>query len=198
MEKFEIENWQQFAFLLTRILGSSYEIAFYADDKNIFQTKDFENVISKNDLKKLKNKAENYQIITNKAKKIITFIFFIKDAEQKIVGTFLINHNASSNTSAIDKLIKSLNLQDFFQESTKRSQRLAFSDSIEDVIYNVVDPKFLDSKMILTPDQKKAVINKLYEQDIFSRRGAVSTVAKVLRMSEPTVYSYLLKIKKGN
>lgn len=191
MEKFEIDNWRQFAILLTTVLGSSYEIAFYANDKNIFQTKGFKKIISESDL----NKSNNYQIITNKAKKITTFVFFIRDAEGENSGTIFINHNASSDIAAIDKLIKSLNLQDFFHDSTKRSQQNTFSDSIEDVIYNVIDPKYLDSQMILSPDQKKYIITKLYEEDVFSRRGAVSTVAKVLRMSEPTVYSYLHKIK---
>lgn len=206
MKKFEKTNWRQFAKFLTILLGSNYEIALYVDSENpnnelqnIFQTKKYKNTISKATLNKIKKEAlknaQSYKVITDKSKKLTTFIFFIKNDKQKIDGLLSINYHASNDMVAVDKLIKSLNLQNFFQESTKRSQQNSFSDSIEDVIYNVINPQYLDSKMILTPEQKKTIITKLYEENIFSRRGAVSTVAKTLRMSIPTVYSYLRKIK---
>ena len=206
MKKFEKTNWRQFAKFLTILLGSNYEIALYVDSENpnnelqnIFQTKKYKNTISKATLNKIKKEAlknaQSYKVITDKSKKLTTFIFFIKNDKQKIDGLLSINYHASNDMVAVDKLIKSLNLQNFFQESTKRSQQNSFSDSIEDVIYNVINPQYLDSKMILTPEQKKTIITKLYEENIFSRRGAVSTVAKILRMSIPTVYSYLRKIK---
>ncbi|MCH3904411.1 MAG: helix-turn-helix domain-containing protein [Lactobacillus sp.] len=67
--------------------------------------------------------------------------------------------------------------------------------SVEGLIYSVVDPKMLQSNMLLSPKQKEKLISELHIKGVFSVKGSVQKVAKILRISEPTIYRYLRNLK---
>ena len=49
----------------------------------------------------------------------------------------------------------------------------------------------------LTIDEKKGIVDQLYARGIFALKGAVSTVAKRLDVSDQTVYRYLREVQSN-
>lgn len=70
-----------------------------------------------------------------------------------------------------------------------------FAVNIEQLIEQIVPPHYLDPNISLTMEQRLEIIKELDEKNVFQLKGAVSDVAKVLNVSEPTMYRYLKQIK---
>lgn len=197
-----LDIWKDFAQFLSSVLGNSYELDLYelkqGQPLQLIQLNPLNNPKIYQQIKaqfKAGKTAASQQTLINKPDRLKSSLFLIKDEAENAVGLFAITHDLSSETNAIDSLISSLNLQEFFQDSSKRTVAKSFSNSIEDAIKQSIDPKYLDTKMLLSPAQKEKIIAKLYQQGIFARKRAVPVVAKVLRMSEPSVYRYLHQVK---
>ncbi|TQR41223.1 DNA-binding protein [Campylobacter sp. MIT 12-8780] len=130
--------------------------------------------------------------------------FFIKQKD-KLVGILCINHDTTELRAAVHKIIELENLKgfdDFLPLCEKQDQHDALasseslSESIEDILAQNIDLKLLNSGFALTSTQKNEIICKLYKKGIFNIKGAISIVAKLLKISEPSVYRYLNKLKK--
>lgn len=69
-------------------------------------------------------------------------------------------------------------------------------ETIEGIIYSIVPSDLLDKQTPLNKELKIKIIRQLNEKGIFQIKGAVSQVAKILNISDPSVYRYL-KIAEG-
>lgn len=68
--------------------------------------------------------------------------------------------------------------------------------SIEDILAQHIDLNYLKSGFTLSTKQKGDIIKTLYDKGIFNIKGSLYQVAKLLNISEPSVYRYLNKLKK--
>ncbi|MFT8632944.1 MAG: helix-turn-helix domain-containing protein, partial [Liquorilactobacillus ghanensis] len=59
------------------------------------------------------------------------------------------------------------------------------------VIYSIINPSLLKSDISLSQEKKIQICSKLNDRGIFQIKGAISKVAKLLKVSEPSVYRYL-------
>ena len=75
-----------------------------------------------------------------------------------------------------------------------------FSASVEDTMNTAIERIMADydvPSQRLTIDEKKGIVDQLYARGIFALKGAVSTVAKRLDVSDQTVYRYLREVQSN-
>ncbi|MBZ4663576.1 MAG: YheO domain protein [Caloramator sp.] len=129
-----------------------------------------------------------------------TSVLFIKNKEGRLIGLLTLSFN-------LDGLINSANfLNKFLSELTGGPERnLAeekgpisedFSTPIEDYVMSIIQ-KTIDEINIsperMSTDEKIEIVQKLNNKGVFLLKGAVTEVAKKLKISEPTIYRYIKK-----
>lgn len=121
--------------------------------------------------------------------------FFIKE-NGELVGMLCINHDEKNAKDAILNLSAILGLECSFDDNKIVSQE-TLSASVEEMITQLVpdEVKSVSNGINLNATQKEEVILKLYQNNIFSIKSAVSVASKMLKISEPTLYRYLKNIK---
>ncbi|WP_286005254.1 helix-turn-helix transcriptional regulator [Campylobacter avium] len=140
-----------------------------------------------------------YKAMVNKDKMVRGSTFFIKDKD-KLEGILCINYDTSEMRDVVAKIIDIEKLDDMSsilnlkQEDDNNVEVL--NHSIEEILAQYVDVKYLESDFLLTTEQKQSIISKLYKKGVFNVKGAISVVAKFLKLSEPSVYRYLGNVKK--
>lgn len=157
----------------------------------------------------------HYKAQTKENKLLNGSTFFIKKGE-KLVGILCINHDTSEIQKAVHKIIEIENLSGFgeitaslmsdsgessgFGESPQpQNAQISIenlSHNIEDILAQSIDLNYLQSGFTLSATQKNDIIKNLYQKGIFNIKGSLYIVAKLLKISEPSVYRYLNKLKK--
>ncbi|RKO64192.1 DNA-binding protein [Campylobacter sp. P255] len=148
----------------------------------------------------------DYKARVGKSKIVTGSTFFIKN-QNKIVGILCINHDTTELRSAISKIIELEKINDFSDLLDIHSQNNVnlhnmsnietLSHSIEDILAENIDLKYLNSGYSLSTEQKDEIIKKLHSKGIFNIKGSIPIVAKLLNISEPSVYRYLQKLKNN-
>lgn len=203
---------------LGQVLGKRYEIVFHvieesgayiaAIENNHVSGRTTNSPLTAFASELVQNKAYldkdflcDYKAMVNKDKMVRGSTFFIKDKD-KIEGILCINYDTSEMRDVVAKIIDIEKLDDMSsflnlkQEDNKNVEVL--NHSIEEILAQYVDAKYLESDYLLTAEQKQNIINILYKKGIFNVKGTISVVAKFLKLSEPSVYRYLGNIKRGN
>lgn len=148
----------------------------------------------------------NYKGIGKNGNTLKSSTYFIKNDEDELEGLLCINADVSSYLEAAETL---MGLASF--GSTETKQRLAthvnpslhtdeemveyFSDSIQDIVYTIIPRELIENPDSLKYPKRLEIINELYKQGVFAIKGAVSKVASILNISEPSVYRYLQTVK---
>ncbi|MFT8606992.1 helix-turn-helix domain-containing protein, partial [Liquorilactobacillus ghanensis] len=119
--------------------------------------------------------------------------FFIKNSKEDLIGLLCINFDSGTYINMAETLLKfapiplSINYQ---QKNTNTTSEILHTN-IEDVIYSIINPSLLKSDISLSQEKKIQICSKLNDRGIFQIKGAISKVAKLLKVSEPSVYRYL-------
>ncbi|MDF7639663.1 PAS domain-containing protein [Lactobacillus sp. ESL0791] len=214
MDQYKKIFLKDLAEFLGAALGKDYEIIIHAVDKNgenahvialvnsNISGRNFDSPLTNLALKMIKNKEYekyNYKVkyltTTKTNNDIVGATFFIKDKLGNLEGLLCINHSISNIKRAIVDLLNSLDIPNLLNNKDDKPSSESLSNSIEDIIYSVINPNLINSDIIISPEKKQEIIGKLYQNGVFSMKGAVSTVAKILGISEPTIYRYLKNFK---
>lgn len=139
----------------------------------------------------------NYEGRLKNGKVFISSTYFIKE-EGELIGMLCINHDPS----ALIEMKAQINyLLDAFHVPSEEV-RPSYTELLDSSITNLADSliqstvhNFGVSPSRMTSDEKFAIVKSLNEQDVFTTKGALPQVAKELKISEPTVYRYLKKIR---
>ncbi|MEZ9504701.1 transcriptional regulator [Vibrio sp. 10N.286.51.B11] len=141
----------------------------------------------------------NYSAKTPDGKQLKCATFYIRNEAQEIVGALCIN-------SMIDGLLELQSKIDTIVNGMIGNQINHTSDNVDEHL-GVTIPEMVDNKITniianlnmptssLTSDDKINIITELNNDGVFLLKGTIVKVAKMLHMSEPTVYKYLQKIK---
>ncbi|UJF15590.1 PAS domain-containing protein [Jeotgalibaca sp. MA1X17-3] len=153
------------------------------------------------------NFVTNYKARNKVGKEIKGSTFLIKDEEDHLEGLLCINIDNSIYQKLSDDILQLANLSSPISEVVLNSTNSKstpseagegmveiLSNSIQEIIYETIDPKILDGKYTLSTEAKIEMVEKLERKGIFQLKGAVSQVAEVLNVSEPTIYRYLKMI----
>ncbi|MGL4820870.1 MAG: helix-turn-helix transcriptional regulator [Bacilli bacterium] len=126
---------------------------------------------------------------------------FIKDEQKQLVGMLCVNVCVESHIQVKAWLDKFLSFQEPAQSNAKQEAVVQeyLHASPEDVLTSTIEQALSSynvSPERMSPCEKQDIIRTLHDQGVFLLKGGVSAVAKRLKMSEPTVYRYLQKVKE--
>ncbi|MGO1653076.1 helix-turn-helix transcriptional regulator [Senegalia sp. (in: firmicutes)] len=218
MSKDWIGNYQKLVFFLGKALGENYEVVLHVlEDEDSYIGAIVNNHISGRSegapltnlaLQKLKegdykrnDSILNYKVLVKDGKTIHGSTFYIKSKDGNILGLLCINADYSKHRKIIDELLTltNIDIQSFsdekFEEYDNNHVEILSAD-IEEIIKEVIDPVLLDSRVTLNKETRLDIIETLENKGVFQLKGAISKVAKLLNISEPTIYRNLQEIKK--
>lgn len=150
---------------------------------------------------KSENFLLNYPSKSPDGKDLRSSTYFIKDDEGKLIGMLCINIDLTGPLAAkdfIDAYIKcDIDKSEDHNESNNITNILEnLSHSIDEIIHSTIKDTIKEQNIPperLSTEEKIHVVSQLNEKGIFLLKGAVSSVAKILKVSENTVYRYLNK-----
>ncbi|MDV5993452.1 PAS domain-containing protein [Streptococcus canis] len=223
MDKETLNYWKTVITFLYDVLGDNYEIILHVIDKNDIYIGELVNSHisgrSKNSpLTKFaldlitqkvyqeKDFVTNYKaIVSPQHKEVRGSTFFIKDKDGNLEGMLCINLDISAYQGVASEVLKlaNLNLGNLIPNATEAKPPTApqeeaveiLTSNIQDIISEIIDPSLLRHNVHLSQDVKIDIVAKLSEKGVFQLKGAVSKVADILCISEPSVYRYLKKIE---
>ncbi len=132
---------------------------------------------------------------------------FIFDAQRKPIGILCINHNITPYLEVrrflTDSVIRDREMHPELAGLESRNTAAIyenFQGNVSEVIRTLID-KALEN-VAKAPDrlslqEKMSVMEELNENGLFLLKGSIPAIARKLGVSEPTVYRYLSKVKKG-
>ncbi|OHY30160.1 hypothetical protein BI362_07560 [Streptococcus parauberis] len=222
MKSEQLNHWKTVIAFLSGVLGINYEIILHViDEDDIYIGEIVNNHISgrtKNsplttfalDLinKKVyleKDYVTNYKaIVSPENKEVRGSTYFIKNDQGQLEGMLCINLDISAYKNIAANVLSLANLDlgqlipDLTQKATTMTQEETvevLSNNIQDIISEIIDPSLINQNIQLSQDVKIEIVTKLSEKGVFQLKGAVSKVAEILKISEPSVYRYLKKVE---
>ncbi len=222
MKSEQLNHWKTVIAFLSGVLGKNYEIILHViDEDDIYIGEIVNNHISgrtKNsplttfalDLinKKVyleKDYVTNYKaIVSPENKEVRGSTYFIKNDQGQLEGMLCINLDISAYKNIAANVLSLANLDlgqlipDLTQKATTMIQEETvevLSNNIQDIISEIIDPSLINQNIQLSQDVKIEIVTKLSEKGVFQLKGAVSKVAEILKISEPSVYRYLKKVE---
>lgn len=218
MSKQWIENYQRLVRFLGQALGENHEIVLHVLEKDDSYIGEIVNShisnrsegapltnlalekIKKEDYK-VNDSILNYKVVVKDDKVIQGSTFYIKDDNDDLLGLLCINSDFSKHKSIAKDLLSLININiDHLlteeEESLDNPEVEILSADIEEIIQEVIDPVLLDPRVTLTKDTRLEIVRTLEQKGIFQLKGAIGKVAKLLKVSEPSVYRYLQEINE--
>mgnify|MGYP000886503249 FL=1 len=143
----------------------------------------------------------NYPSKTPDGKELRASTFFIKNDEGKIIGMLCVNIDLTG------ALVAKNFIDDYVKCDADKSGNSSVPDdipnilenlsqSIDEVVHSTIKATVKDQNIPperLSTQEKIRIVSQLNEKGIFLLKGAVASVAKILKVSENTVYRYLNK-----
>lgn len=221
MNKEKLDRYKTFISFLAETLGPDYEIVLHTIDKNdnaqiagienghITQrkigssTSEFaENLIKNKDYEK-KEFVTNYKAFSKNNQILKGSTFFLKENDT-LEGLICINFNPEKYVNLAETILDLANIPLSLIQNSPISKKTTveenpvefFSESIEEIIYSLVDPVLLNDKVTLNPNEKRQIVEELYLKGVFNLKDAVPEVAAILKSSIPTIYRYLKKVQE--
>ena len=208
---------------LSRILGDHYEIVFHVitEDKTYIDTiinghisgRTEDSPLTKFALELIESKVylerhyvTHYKTVTKDNKRLQGSTFFIMDDNnQNIEGMLCFNLDYSGRVDLANAILKDLNLSLLPGELQAESLEVQpaeddfteiLSESVKDTIKQFIGVDLQTDNLTLTQEARLDIVKVLEEKNIFQLKGAVTEVADLLGVSEPTIYRYRTKIQK--
>ena len=138
----------------------------------------------------------NYYNESSSGKKLKSSVLAIRDDEGKLIGTLCLNLDVSF-LSQISRFVERLSesqpnpILGGIEKFTTKAANLEIKEAVEELkIQNNMLSKSL------TRDDNKLIVRLLLEQGCFSKKGAITTIAKELQLTRPSIYKYLKEIQE--
>lgn len=144
------------------------------------------------------NYSINYRGISNRDnRKLKSASFYIRH-EGKLIGMICVNTDETifdELSNSIEQLLRSYKQHDDKSELTNETFSSSISEMAENAVMEMSIAKGGISAGSFKQDDKFEVITNLFDAGFFLLKGSVPEIAKILHISEPTVYRYLQNIK---
>lgn len=143
----------------------------------------------------------NYEGVTINGVAVRASTFFIRNEADEVIGCLCVNVDVSGYRNAaavLNELVRFGLDQNSLPERTQRYLE-DFPHKVTDTMAQIITQycaqkhKRSDS---LTPEDKYEIIGRLEKAGLFGFKGSIGDVAAHLKLSEPTIYRYLKKIRK--
>lgn len=161
----------------------------------------------KNKVYKKQPYIQNYKGITKDNRDIQASTYFIKSPEGELEAMLCFNVDISPYIILSQKILNLGNVKMDVQSDKIAKNHVDsptsngvefveyFSETLKDIIYSIVPANVLNSNVALKPEQKIEIVKILFDKGFFEVKGAVSQVAEILKVSEPSVYRYLKQVE---
>ena len=149
-----------------------------------------------------RNYIANYDGTTIDGKPVRSSTFFIRNKKNKVIGTFCVNVDISQYlilSKTLEKLIYTENVDEDPVADYPNFMKESFPRTLDEHIGMSVSVRIAQTGRTLsefTASDNMAVIAELEKQGLFSIKGSVKAVAAALRISQPTAYRYLERIRR--
>lgn len=130
--------------------------------------------------------------------------FFIRNESGKIIGVLCVNVDISSFVETKKLLDILINCEPPAAIAEKSAADVVdvfenLHDSIDDVLTAIIDNVLSQYKVAperMSVNEKIDVVRRLNENGLFLLKGGLSELAHRMKISEPTIYRYLNKLKE--
>lgn len=121
--------------------------------------------------------------------------FALRTAEGKVIGALCLNLDLTifSEVQHLTTLLTTPSAE-LPISKVERFRSRAAGDEVTGVVQSLVREKGRSLRE-LTQKDREEIVQQIAHRGYFSRRGSVSTVAKLLRVTRPTIYRYIQNIK---
>ncbi len=213
-DKLIIKSHESLVDAITVFLGKHCEVALYSCEKksgNLIKIKNGFHTNRKvgsefteqglqilNDYKKSKKNAFAIYTTSDSKGNPMRSIFNVITNGNKIVGLLDINFNMSI---PLAEFISTFSLFQAPEKITPNQNLNNDTQSVEALIHKAVNDIVIEiSTDISIPnhEKNKYIVFGLYEKGIFDIKGSVVMVAKELKLSKYTIYSYIRELKDKN
>ena len=133
----------------------------------------------------------NYTNESPRGEKLKSSSIAIRNEKGDLIGAFSLNLNVSvfdSHIKLLESLIGTINHP--IMDSPEKFHPKSVQDDISEIINNIIVAKSWQGSN-LSWKEKAQIVRELFENGHFNKRSAASAVAKVLKISKPTVYKYM-------
>ncbi|EAH6417096.1 PAS domain-containing protein [Campylobacter coli] len=221
MDEGQKQQFIKLTYFLGEVLGEQYEIVFHvitedgayiaAIANSHISGRSLDSPLTAFTSELMQNKKYlekdflcDYKALVGKSKLIRGSTFFIKNHD-KLVGILCINHDTSMMRDLVCRIIdieKLGDMSEFLNQDKENNTSVdslgnieTLSHSIEEILAQSIDMNYLNSDYQLSMAQKEEITKTLYQKGIFNIKGSVPIVARLLKISEPSVYRYLKNFK---
>lgn len=156
---------------------------------------DFVLKVIQNKSYKAQNFVSNYKA-SGKLKTFRSSSFFIKNEQEEIIGVLCVNVDIEPYEKVKEIMDKLTLISSDLEKHTSEEQ---LYESVDELLHNMLQEAVNTigiSPQRMSAEEKIEVVKLLNIKGAFQLKGAVSTVAKAIEVSEPTVYRYLNKLKE--
>ncbi|EAW7369578.1 DNA-binding protein [Campylobacter coli] len=221
MDERQKQQFIKLTYFLGEVLGEQYEIVFHvitedgayiaAIANSHISGRSLDSPLTAFASELVQNKAYlkedflcDYKALIGKSKLVRGSTFFIKNSDE-LVGILCINHDTSMMRDLVCRIIdieKLGDMSEFLNQDKENNTSVdslgnieTLSHSIEEILAQSIDMNYLNSDYQLSMAQKEEITKTLYQKGIFNIKGSVPIVARLLKISEPSVYRYLKNFK---
>ncbi|EKP0480635.1 PAS domain-containing protein, partial [Campylobacter coli] len=216
MDEGQKQQFIKLTYFLGEVLGEQYEIVFHvitedgayiaAIANSHISGRSLDSPLSAFASELMQNKKYlekdflcDYKALIGKSKLVRGSTFFIKNSDE-LVGILCINHDTSMMRDLVCRIIdieKLGDMSEFLNQDKENNTSVdslgnieTLSHSIEEILAQSIDMNYLNSDYQLSMAQKEEITKTLYQKGIFNIKGSVPIVARLLKISEPSVYRY--------
>ncbi len=128
----------------------------------------------------------------SKQKEYLSFTYFIKN-KGNLIGLLCVNKDLSSTVNfskSLNELFEQFNILAPSENEFKENFDSPLNEILEKSISNAISQTKISPNR-MTRQEKIDLVRKLEEQGFFKMKGAITEIAKRLKVSEPTIYRYL-------
>ncbi len=215
MDEKQKEQFIKLTNFLGQVLGKQYEVVFHVLSKegayiaaianSHVSGRTLESPLSAFASELVQNKAYlkedflcDYKALIGKSKLVRGSTFFIKNSDE-LVGILCINHDTSMMRDLVCRIIdieKLGDMSEFLNQDKENNTSVDSLGNIETLSHSIEENmNYLNSDYQLSMAQKEEITKTLYQKGIFNIKGSVPIVARLLKISEPSVYRYLKNFK---
>ncbi|MFW5787940.1 MAG: helix-turn-helix transcriptional regulator [Halanaerobiales bacterium] len=145
-----------------------------------------------NSIKEDEDMVLNYVIKTEEGRPLKSSTILIRDDDNQIIGAFCINIDLT-NIKIAQKFLNELS--DIEEEKSLRDK---FPEDVEDFLEIVIQNSLeeVDKPVhLLTKEDKLKIVEYLDENNAFSIKDTINTLAQELNVSRYTIYNYLDEVR---
>ncbi|MEH7111339.1 helix-turn-helix domain-containing protein [Neobacillus niacini] len=207
----ELESYIPMVKFFSKFLGTDAEVILYDTRKmeivlieNAFNPDvkvgspipEMEKKFMEQELFKEEESLVNYRAFSHERNKLRSATHFINNLNGELIGMVTINYKVDELIELRSMLNRLISGTEPFQYKTDHFYE-SYNLSFEDLMTNTIKEALKNFNVPperLSHEEKLELIRMLDEKGIFLMKGSISEVAKILHISETSVYRYINKL----